>query len=105
MILFPFKKFTERVYFKCFFPLHKTFRNICSPYMLIFIAVKLTVYMNVIGLIDKNYVILTLMFTASMFKNINKSVILAEKPSVAKDIARVLKCNKKGDGFFENNQY
>ena len=35
----------------------------------------------------------------------NKSVILAEKPSVAKDIARVLKCNKKGDGFFENNQY
>src|SRR5699024_2367978 len=38
-------------------------------------------------------------------KIMNKSVILAEKPSVAKDIARVLKCNKKGDGFFENNQY
>src|SRR5699024_5145471 len=105
MILFPFKKFTERVYFKCFFPLHKTFRNIGSPYMLILKAVKLTVYMTVIGFIDMNYVILKLMFTERMFKIMNKSVILAEKPSVAKDIARVLKCNKKGDGFFENNQY
>src|SRR5699024_5845941 len=44
-------------------------------------------------------------FTERMFKIMNKSVILAEKPSVAKDIARVLNCNKKGDGFFENNKY
>ena len=34
-----------------------------------------------------------------------KSVVLAEKPSVARDIARVLKCNKKGNGFLEGNQY
>ncbi|HZG78173.1 MAG TPA: DNA topoisomerase III [Paenibacillus sp.] len=30
-----------------------------------------------------------------------KRLILAEKPSVARDIARVLKCEKKGDGFLE----
>ena len=30
-----------------------------------------------------------------------KSIVLAEKPSVARDIARVLKCNKKGNGFLE----
>lgn len=34
-----------------------------------------------------------------------KSVVIAEKPSVARDIARVLKCNKKGNGFLEGNQY
>lgn len=26
----------------------------------------------------------------------SKSVVIAEKPSVARDIARVLKCDKKG---------
>lgn len=33
------------------------------------------------------------------------SLVLAEKPSVGRDIARVLGCNKKGNGFFENNKY
>ena len=34
-----------------------------------------------------------------------KSLVLAEKPSVARDIANVLKCTKKGNGFLEGNQY
>lgn len=34
-----------------------------------------------------------------------KSVILAEKPSVARDIARVLHCSKKGPGFLEGDRY
>src|SRR5699024_11924446 len=34
-----------------------------------------------------------------------KSVVLAEKPSVARDIARVLNCHKKGDGYLENDRY
>ncbi|WP_313893250.1 DNA topoisomerase III [Psychrobacillus sp.] len=34
-----------------------------------------------------------------------KSVVLAEKPSVARDIARVLGCTKKGNGFLEGPQY
>lgn len=34
-----------------------------------------------------------------------KSIILAEKPSVAKEMARVLKCNKKSKGYFEGTQY
>ena len=34
-----------------------------------------------------------------------KSVVLAEKPSVARDIARVLECGQKGNGFFEGSQY
>lgn len=32
-------------------------------------------------------------------------LIIAEKPSVARDIARVLKCTKKGDGFLYNDDY
>ncbi|MFZ7134165.1 MAG: DNA topoisomerase III [Eubacteriales bacterium] len=35
----------------------------------------------------------------------SKKVVLAEKPSVARDIARVLKCTKKGEGYLEGNQY
>ncbi|MFD2673492.1 DNA topoisomerase III [Marinicrinis sediminis] len=35
----------------------------------------------------------------------SKSVVLAEKPSVARDIARVLKCSQKHNGFFEGSQY
>lgn len=35
----------------------------------------------------------------------SKIVVLAEKPSVARDIARVLKCNKKGNGYLEGNKY
>jgi DNA topoisomerase-3 len=33
------------------------------------------------------------------------SLVLAEKPSVARDIARVLKLNKKGNGYIEGNKY
>lgn len=35
----------------------------------------------------------------------SKSIVLAEKPSVARDIARVLGCNKKGNGFLEGSTY
>lgn len=34
-----------------------------------------------------------------------KILIIAEKPSVGRDIARVLKCNQKGDGFLHNENY
>ena len=34
-----------------------------------------------------------------------KSLVLAEKPSVARDIANVLKCHKKGNGFLEGDKY
>ncbi|WP_156576756.1 DNA topoisomerase III [Bacillus luti] len=34
-----------------------------------------------------------------------KSVVIAEKPSVARDIATVLKCTKKGNGFLEGDKY
>lgn len=40
-----------------------------------------------------------------MFLNMTKSVVIAEKPSVARDIARVLNCNKKGNGYLEGNKY
>lgn len=32
-------------------------------------------------------------------------LIIAEKPSVARDIARVLQCTKKGEGFLYNDRY
>src|SRR5690348_14821088 len=35
----------------------------------------------------------------------SKTLVLAEKPSVARDIARVLECHKKGNGFLEGNKY
>lgn len=34
-----------------------------------------------------------------------KRLVLAEKPSVARDIARVLKCDKKGNGYIEGKDY
>ncbi|RWS41576.1 DNA topoisomerase III [Bacillus mycoides] len=34
-----------------------------------------------------------------------KSLVIAEKPSVARDIAKVLKCTKKGNGFLEGDKY
>ena len=34
-----------------------------------------------------------------------KSLILAEKPSVARDIADALQIDQKRNGYFENNQY
>jgi len=36
---------------------------------------------------------------------VKKSVVIAEKPSVARDIARVLNCHKKGNGFLEGDKY
>lgn len=35
----------------------------------------------------------------------SKQLIIAEKPSVARDIARVLKCSKKGTGYLYNDKY
>lgn len=35
----------------------------------------------------------------------NKILVIAEKPSVGRDIARVLKCNKNLNGALEGNQY
>ncbi|KAB7705354.1 DNA topoisomerase III [Bacillus aerolatus] len=35
----------------------------------------------------------------------SKTVVLAEKPSVARDIARILNCGKKGNGFLEGDKY
>lgn len=34
-----------------------------------------------------------------------KSLVLAEKPSVARELARVLGCNKTHKSYFEGNQY
>ncbi len=34
-----------------------------------------------------------------------KTLVLAEKPSVAKDLARVLGCNQNGNGFFSGKKY
>ena len=34
-----------------------------------------------------------------------KSLVIAEKPSVARDIARVLQCNQKGNGTLEGKEY
>ncbi|QRG67646.1 DNA topoisomerase III [Brevibacillus choshinensis] len=35
----------------------------------------------------------------------SKTLVLAEKPSVGRDIARVLQCQKKGNGYFEGDTY
>lgn len=35
----------------------------------------------------------------------NKKLVLAEKPSVGRDLARVLNCQKKGNGYFEGQEY
>ncbi|SCY34187.1 DNA topoisomerase III [Alkaliphilus peptidifermentans] len=34
-----------------------------------------------------------------------KKIVIAEKPSVGRDLARVLNCNKKGNGYFEGEKY
>ena len=34
-----------------------------------------------------------------------KTIVLAEKPSVARDIARVLRCGQKGNGYLEGDKY
>src|SRR5690625_4855654 len=39
------------------------------------------------------------------FSYMSKTVVLAEKPSVGRDIARVLRCSKKGNGFLEGSKY
>ena len=33
-----------------------------------------------------------------------KSLVIAEKPSVARDIARVLHCTQKGNGILEGSE-
>ena len=35
----------------------------------------------------------------------NKTLVLAEKPSVGRDLARVLDCKKQGNGYFEGERY
>ncbi|MBL4931348.1 DNA topoisomerase III [Clostridium paridis] len=35
----------------------------------------------------------------------SKILVLAEKPSVGRELARVLKCNKKGNGYIEGEKY
>lgn len=35
----------------------------------------------------------------------SKTLVLAEKPSVGRDIARVLQCSKQGNGFMEGSKY
>ncbi|WZL73012.1 DNA topoisomerase III [Clostridiaceae bacterium 35-E11] len=35
----------------------------------------------------------------------NKILVLAEKPSVGRDLARVLNCHKKGNGYLEGEKY
>ena len=35
----------------------------------------------------------------------SKSLVLAEKSSVGRDIARVLNCNKKGNGYLKGEKY
>ena len=34
-----------------------------------------------------------------------KALVIAEKPSVARDIARVLHCGQKGNSFLEGKEY
>lgn len=34
-----------------------------------------------------------------------KTLVLAEKPSVARELARVLGCKKSGEGFLEGDRY
>ena len=34
-----------------------------------------------------------------------KALVIAEKPSVGRDIARVLKCTRQGNGFLEGDKY
>lgn len=36
---------------------------------------------------------------------LSKTLVLAEKPSVGRDLARVLNCGKQGGGFFEGTKY
>ena len=35
----------------------------------------------------------------------SKILVLAEKPSVGRELARVLKCNKKDNGYLEGEKY
>lgn len=34
-----------------------------------------------------------------------RKLVIAEKPSVARDIAKVLKCSKNGNGYLYNDEY
>lgn len=35
----------------------------------------------------------------------SKILVLAEKPSVGRELARVLRCNKKGNGYLDGDKY
>ncbi|MDF2573053.1 MAG: topoisomerase, partial [Sporomusa sp.] len=35
----------------------------------------------------------------------SKTLVLAEKPSVARDLAKVLQCNQNGNGFISGSRY
>jgi DNA topoisomerase-3 len=35
----------------------------------------------------------------------SKKIVLAEKPSVGRDLSRVLDCDKKGNGYFEGKDH
>ena len=35
----------------------------------------------------------------------SKVLVLAEKPSVGRDLARVLQCGQKGNGYFQGAKY
>lgn len=39
------------------------------------------------------------------FDLMKKALVLAEKPSVGRDISKVLKCNQKGNGYMEGEKY
>ena len=34
-----------------------------------------------------------------------KTLVLAEKPSVGRDLSRVLGCGNKGNGYYEGREY
>ena len=43
--------------------------------------------------------------TQERMLNMSKRLVLAEKPSVGRDIARVLNCQKQGNGYLEGKDY
>ena len=42
--------------------------------------------------------------TQERMLNMSKRLVLAEKPSVGRDIARVLNCTKQGNGYLEGKE-
>lgn len=54
---------------------------------------------------DKNTCLCPIKRGMHRMEEIMKSLIIAEKPSVARDIARVMKCGKAGNGYLEGGRY